>query len=51
MHEGNILQVHHRISTPAALSWTERTRGMFWGDYPAYALGRLNERCFELPVR
>ena len=51
VHEGNILQVHHRISTPDALGWTERTRGMFWGDYPKYALGRLNERCFEVPVR
>ena len=34
--EGNVLQVHRRISTPSALDWTERTRGMFGGAYPQY---------------
>ena len=48
VHEGGILQVHHRISTPAALSWTERTRAMFGGSYPKYAFGRLDERCFAI---
>ncbi len=48
--EGNVLQIHRRISTPEALSWSERTRGMFGGLYPEYSLGRLNQRCFELPV-
>lgn len=46
IHEGGILQVHHRIATPEALEWTERTRGMFDGTYPAYARGRLTDRCF-----
>ncbi|MFV0318232.1 MAG: metallophosphoesterase family protein [Microthrixaceae bacterium] len=46
--DGGILQVHRRISTPDALAWTERTRGMFGGAYPAYASGRLDERCFEV---
>lgn len=50
VHEGNIVQVHRRISSPEALAWTEQTRGMFWGAYPQYALGRLEERCFEVLV-
>lgn len=48
VHEGMVLQVHRRISTPEALEWTERTRGMFGGTYPAYARGRLRDRCFAL---
>jgi predicted phosphodiesterase len=44
--EGCILQVHRRISDPAAVAWTELTRGMFGGAYPAYARGRLTDRCF-----
>lgn len=46
--DGMILQVHRRISAPAAVAWTERTRGMFGGTYPAYARGRLHERCFAI---
>ena len=46
--DGNILQVHRRISTPDALAWTELTRGMFDGHYPAYARGRRHERSFEV---
>ncbi len=46
VHEGGILQVNHRISTPGALSWTEKTRGMFNGTYFNYAFGRLEDRCF-----
>lgn len=48
VYDGGILQIHHRISTPAALSWTERTRAMFGGSYPQYAFGRLDERCFAI---
>lgn len=51
VHEGVILQVHRRISTPDALAWSERTRGMFAGHYPQYAFGRLRERCFALLPR
>ena len=50
VHEGAILQVHRRISTPEALSWTERTRHMFGGHYHLYAFGALEERCFALDV-
>lgn len=46
--DGLVLQVHRRISTPSALAWTERTRGMFGGTYPSYARGRLAERCFAI---
>lgn len=44
--DGGILQIHRRISSPDALAWTERTRQMFAGAYPAYARGRRHERCF-----
>ncbi len=44
--DGGILQVHRRITGTRALEWTERTRGMFGGAYPAYALGRSRDRCF-----
>jgi len=46
IHEGGLTQVIHRISSPAALEWTERTRPMFAGLYRDYALGSLPERCF-----
>jgi len=48
VHEGGILQVHRRISTPDALTWTEQTRHMYAGTYAAYALGRLEDRCFAM---
>ncbi len=44
--EGGVLQVFHRISTPEALRWSERTRAMFGGLYPAYSFGTIEERCF-----
>lgn len=44
--DGGILQVHRRIATPEALRWSERTRAMFGGAYPAYASGAPEERCF-----
>lgn len=50
IYEGNIVQVHRRISTPEALRWTDRTRQMFGGLYPAYAFGSLDERCFSIDV-
>jgi 3',5'-cyclic-AMP phosphodiesterase len=49
VHEGGVLQIHHRISTPEALAWTEQTRQMFAGTYADYALGALEDRCFALP--
>lgn len=48
--EGGILQIHRRISTPEALVWSEKTRGMYGGAYFSYAFGRLDERCFAIPT-
>ncbi|MGQ0434225.1 MAG: metallophosphoesterase family protein, partial [Microthrixaceae bacterium] len=46
--EGGVLQIHRRISTPAALEWSEKTRQMYAGTYAAYALGDLSDRCFAM---
>jgi len=54
VYEGGILQVVHRISAPAALTWSERCRHLysdFGVDYESYALGSLSDRCFEIPLR
>lgn len=49
--EGGVLQVHRRISRPAALAWTERTRAMFGGMYAGYSFGTLADRCFVINPR
>lgn len=49
--DSGVLQVHRRISTPEALEWTEKTRAMFGGMYPAYAFGELEDRCFLIAPR
>jgi predicted phosphodiesterase len=49
VHEGGLLQIFRRISSPAALEWTERTRQMFGGLYVDYAFGELGDRCFAVP--
>ncbi len=49
--EGGVLQVHRRLSSPAALAWSEKCRALFWGMYPTYALGRLEDRCFPILPR
>jgi Icc protein len=54
VHEGGVLQVVHRISTPAALAWSERCRHLyadFGLDYSEYALGTLTDRCFAIGLR
>ncbi|MEO6123004.1 MAG: metallophosphoesterase [Ilumatobacteraceae bacterium] len=54
VHEGGVMQVVHRISTPDALRWSERCRHLykdFGIDYEHYALGRLEDRCFTIPLR
>jgi 3',5'-cyclic AMP phosphodiesterase CpdA len=54
VYEGGITQVHHRISTPEALAWSERCRHLyrdFGIDYEAYALGDLEDRCFTISIR
>ena len=54
VYEGGIMQVVHRISSPDALVWSERCRHLysdFGIDYESYALGRLEDRCLNLPLR
>ena len=54
VYEGGITQVVHRISSPAALAWSEPCRHLyldFGVDYEAYALGTLADRCVDLPFR
>jgi 3',5'-cyclic AMP phosphodiesterase CpdA len=54
VYEGGITQIHHRISTPEALDWSERCRHLyqdFGVDYETYALGRLEDRCFTISIR
>jgi hypothetical protein len=52
--DGGVLQVHHRISSPEALAWSEQCRHLysdFGVDYESYALATLAHRCFALPDR
>jgi 3',5'-cyclic-AMP phosphodiesterase len=51
VHEGGVLQIFHRISSPAALEWTEKTRQMFMGLYGGYAFGSIEDRCFPILPR
>ncbi|MCU1369891.1 MAG: hypothetical protein JWO77_1085 [Ilumatobacteraceae bacterium] len=50
VYEGGIVQIAHRISTPEALAWTEKTRHMYHGLYHDYALGGLADRCFPISI-
>jgi Icc protein len=51
--DGGVLQVHRRISAPAALEWSEQCRTLYEGvmDYATYALGELSDRCFVVGPR
>ncbi len=54
VYEGGVMQVVHRISSPDALSWSDRCRVIysdFGIDYQTYALGTLADRCFVFPER
>ena len=54
VYEGGIMQVVHRMSSPEALGWSERCRHLmsdFGLDYETYALGSLEDRCFNIPLR
>jgi hypothetical protein len=50
VHEGGIVQIAHRISSPEALVWTEKTRHMYHGLYHDYAFGQLGDRCFPISI-
>lgn len=54
VHEGGVMQVVHRVSTPEALTWSNRCRHLyadFGTDYQTYAMGTLAERCFVMGLR
>ena len=51
VYEGGLLQIFHRISTPEAMDWSEKTRQMFAGMYFEYAFGELADRCFAVPTQ
>ena len=54
VHEGGVMQVVHRMSTPDALAWSESCRHLyadFGIDYETYALGTIADRCFTIPLR
>jgi Icc protein len=52
--DGGIMQVVHRMSSSEALAWSEPCRGLYADfdiDYGTYALGKLTDRCFVIPLR
>lgn len=51
VYDGGILQIHRRSSTPETLRWSEDCRRLFWGMYPGFAFGRLEDRCFAISPR
>ncbi len=54
VYDNAIMQIHHRISTPDALAWSEQCRWLyrdFGIDYQSYARGRIEDRCFVLAKR
>jgi 3',5'-cyclic AMP phosphodiesterase CpdA len=54
VYEAGVQQVVHRVSTQAALEWSERCRHLyadFGVDYESYALGALEDRCCNIPQR
>jgi 3',5'-cyclic-AMP phosphodiesterase len=54
VYDGGVMHVVHRISSPAALAWSEQCRNLyedFGIDYNTYALGTLDDRCFVIPFR
>lgn len=48
VYEGGYTQVVHRLRSPEALSWSERTRHLYGGLYPDYSRGLLRDRCFDV---
>lgn len=50
VYEHGINQIHHRISSPKALAWSEQTRHMYEGLYHDYAFGSIDDRCFTIPA-
>lgn len=55
IYEGGVQQIVHRISAPAALEWSDRTRKQMYprlhGLYATVAAGLLGDRCTVIPFR
>ncbi len=49
VYEGGYTQVVRRLTSPDAMSWSERTRYLYGGLYPDYSRGPLDHRCFTYP--
>lgn len=47
VHEGGITQTVRRVAAPAALRWTESTRGAYLGSWGPWAAWRRDARCFS----
>ena len=48
------LSLMHRLGKIDALAWSERCRHLysdFGLDYASYAMGRLEDRCCNIPLR
>ncbi len=45
VHEGGIRQVVRRIAAPAAMDWTEYSRGALFGLWSHWSPGPLDQRC------
>lgn len=48
--DGQIMQIHRRVSSPEALRWSEKARHMYDGFYGPYAFGKLSDRCFVIEL-
>ncbi|MBI4882885.1 MAG: metallophosphoesterase [Actinobacteria bacterium] len=52
--ESGVMQVVHRVSSGDAVAWSQRCRHLysdFGIDYETYALGKLEDRCCNIPLR
>lgn len=50
VYEQGIMQVHHRVSSDEALTWTDKTRDLYEGMYGFYSFGKIEDRCFTIDV-
>jgi Icc protein len=46
VYEDCLVQIHRRLASRPALSWSERCRVLYGGRYVDYAFGEIEDRCF-----
>jgi 3',5'-cyclic-AMP phosphodiesterase len=53
VYEGGVIQLHHRVCSPAALAWSEQCRHLYEKlvDYSTYGMGALDDRCLVITPR